>query len=86
MLSHNVVIGNPNTGVAISGGFVTAQNNIISGNGTLGIDVSTAKNALIITNNTALANGTLDLRDAVLGCGAVWSGNTFFTANQSCIH
>ena len=90
MLRQNKVIGNLNTGVDIDGGFVTAQNNIISGNSTLGISVTArlgATIALEITNNTALANGLFDLNDGVPNCtGTVWSGNTFFTANQSCIH
>jgi hypothetical protein len=90
-LSGNIVVGNPNTGVSIINGFVTAQNNIVSGNSTVGISVTTlgpgATIALKIINNTALANGTLDLEDTVPNCaGAVWSGNTFFKANQSCIH
>jgi hypothetical protein len=88
-LSGNIVVGNPNTGIDINNGFVTAQNNIISGNGTVGISVSGpgATIALEIINNTALANGTLDLFDTVPNCaGTVWSGNTFFKANQSCIH
>ena len=90
MLSRNIVNGNRNTGVSIDTGFVTARNNIISGNATVGIDVSSplaATTALEITNNTVLANGTLDLNDADPNCkGTVWSGNTFFAANQSCIH
>ena len=85
-LSGNLVIGNPNTGVDIIGGFVTAQNNIVSANSTDGISVSSAHFVEII-NNTALGNGTLDLSDSDLNCvGTVWSGNTFFKANQSCIH
>jgi hypothetical protein len=85
-LSGNLVIGNPNVGVNIVGGFITAQNNIVSGNGNLGINVFSAQFVEII-NNTALANGTQDLNDADLNCvGTVWSGNTFFTANQSCIY
>ena len=85
-LSGNKVIGNPNTGVDIIGGFVTAQNNIVSGNSTVGISVSSAHFVQII-NNTALGNGTLDLDDSDLNCvGTVWSGNTFFKANRSCIH
>jgi hypothetical protein len=89
MLSRNIVNGNINTGVVIDTGFVTAQNNITSGNGVLGIHVTASRGvtiALEITNNKSLANGMFDLFDSVPGCGAVWSGNTFFTANQSCIH
>jgi hypothetical protein len=63
---------------------VTVQNNVLSGNGNNGMTVLIA---LEITNNTSLANNTLDLETFVSGCtGTVWSGNTFFTANQSCIH
>jgi hypothetical protein len=91
MLSRNIVNGNRNTGVSIDTGFVTAKNNIISGNATVGINVTGGQfattTALEITNNTVLANGTLDLNDAVTNCkGTVWNSNTFFTANQSCIH
>ena len=85
-LSGNKVIGNPNTGVDIIGGFVTAQNNIVSANSTIGISVSSAHFVQII-NNTALGNGTQDMNDGDLNCvGTVWSGNTFFKANQTCIH
>jgi hypothetical protein len=103
--------------VQINGGFVTAQNNVISGNGNTGIDVNTSSQfgptiitnntvsgtgtvginvrasqlgatiTLEITNNRVVATGNVDLNDAVPNCAAtVWSGNTFFTANQSCIH
>jgi hypothetical protein len=115
MLSRNIVSGNPNTGVEISG-FVTAQNNVISGNGNtgievtapqfgatiitnntvsgngnLGIDVSPglvgATIAVEITNNTVVANGTVDLLDSTPNCaGTVWRGNMFFSAFPSCIH
>jgi parallel beta-helix repeat protein len=88
-LSGNKVIGNRNTGVDINeSGFVTAQHNIVSGNGTVGINVASSLGFNQIINNAALANGTLDLNDADPNCvGTVWSGNTFFTANpKSCIH
>jgi hypothetical protein len=89
IVSHNIVNGNTRDGVLISAGAlliptVTVQNNVISGNGRNGIN---ALIALEITNNTSLANGMFDLFDPVPGCtGTVWSGNKFFTANQSCIH
>jgi len=42
---------------------------------------------LEFTNNTSLANGMVDLFNRPPDCkGRVWNGNTFFTANQSCIH
>ena len=42
---------------------------------------------LEVTNNTSLANGMVDLFNRPPDCkGRVWNGNTFFTANQSCIH
>jgi parallel beta-helix repeat protein len=86
MLSRNTVNGNRNTGVSIGPGVVRAQNNIISGNSTVGIYV-TGATALEITNNTVLANGTYDLIDSDPDCrGTVWSSNTFFVANRSCIH
>jgi parallel beta-helix repeat protein len=62
---------------------VTVENNVISGNGGNGIF---NQNAPAITKNTALANGMFDLFDTRPGCGAAWSDNKFFTANQSCIH
>jgi hypothetical protein len=67
----------------------TFQNNVTNGNGKYGISVM--KPALgataHFTNNTSLANGNFDLFDDTPNCsGQVWSGNTFFTANQSCIH
>ncbi|MBV8841194.1 MAG: right-handed parallel beta-helix repeat-containing protein [Bryobacterales bacterium] len=88
--SRNIVNGNTNTGVIIDTGFVTAQKNVVSGNGVVGIDVLASQLgvtiALEVTGNTSLANGTVDLNDAVPGCtGSVWSGNKFFTRNQSCI-
>jgi hypothetical protein len=91
MLSRNILTGNRNTGLDIDTGFVTAQNNIISGNATVGINVTGAQlattTALEITHNTVLGNGTLDMNEAVPNCkGTVWNSNTFFTANQSCIH
>jgi len=88
-VSHNVINGNTGVGVLIGGSIdATFQNNVISGNGQYGISVSLfGVFGLKVTNNTALANGTLDLNDPVPNCaGSVWSGNTFFTANQSCVH
>jgi hypothetical protein len=90
LVSHNIVNGNTGDGVVLSAGAspnhtVTVQNNVTSGNGTNGITNNGI--ALEITNNTSLANGMFDLFESALGCmGVVWSGNTFFTANQSCIH
>ena len=89
VVSQNIVNGNTDNGVLITAGAllfdtVTIRNNVISGNGGNGILL---QNFAQITNNTALANGTFDLFDTVSGCtGTLWSGNTFFTANQSCIH
>jgi hypothetical protein len=87
MLSRNILNGNTGDGLLITAGAlliptVTVQNNVISGNGGNGISALAAE----ITNNRSLANGMFDLFDSVPGCGAVWSGNTFFTANQKCIH
>jgi hypothetical protein len=88
VLSHNIVNGNTGDGVNITVGqflipSVTVQNNVTSGNGGNGISALIGE----ITNNTSLANGRFDLADPHSpGCNAVWSGNRFFTANQSCIH
>ena len=88
-VSHNVINGNTGVGVLIGGVAVaTFQNNVISGNGQSGIFVSQfGVFGLKVTNNTSLANGVFDLFSQSPGCtGTVWSGNKFFTANQSCIH
>jgi hypothetical protein len=90
VVSHNIVDGNTGDGVQINDdGFlllptVTFQNNVISGNGGNGISFLIA---IEISNNKALANGRFDLFSQGPNCnGVVLSGNTFFTANQSCIH
>jgi parallel beta-helix repeat protein len=86
-VSHNVINGNT-SGVVIVGSMgATFQNNVISGNGT-GIFVpQIGVFGLKVTNNTSLANGNFDLFDGSAVCaGTVWSGNTFFNANQTCIH
>ena len=87
-MSHNVLNGNT-VGLFIDDGAgATVQNNVINGNDQYGIFVAEPlDNAIEVTNNTSLANGIFDLFDQVPGCsGHLWSGNTFFTANQSCIH
>jgi parallel beta-helix repeat protein len=89
-VSHNVLNGNTGVGLSISSTSpfpgLTVQNNVINGNGQSGILVSEFALSQVI-NNTSLANGMFDLFDEAPGCsGHVWSGNTFFTANQSCIH
>jgi parallel beta-helix repeat protein len=88
IVSNNIINGNTGDGVQIFAGallldIVTVQNNVVSGNGGNGIF---NQNTPAITHNTALANGMFDLFDTVPGCGAVWSNNTFFNANQGCIH
>jgi hypothetical protein len=94
-VSHNVINGNTGVGVVISAivGIATFQNNVVSGNGQYGILVERVPPpgqnvfGLEVTNNTSLANGKFDLFDGSAVCaGAVWSGNTFFNADQSCIH
>jgi parallel beta-helix repeat protein len=89
-VSHNVLNGNTGAGLAIASesSGAAVQNNVINGNGQYGIFVQgPLESPLAVTNNTSLANGINDLFDGVPGCtGHVWSGNTFFTANQSCIH
>jgi hypothetical protein len=92
---NNVISGNGNTGIDVNTasqfGATIITNNTVSGNGTLGINVTASQLGDTITleiiNNTVVATGTLDLNDAVPNCaGTVWRGNTFFGANQSCIH
>jgi parallel beta-helix repeat protein len=88
-VSHNVINGNTSVGVLILGVAVaTFENNVISGNGQDRVFVSQfGVFGLKVTNNTSLANGVIDLFSQSPGCtGTVWSGNKFFTANQSCIH
>ena len=95
-VSHNVINGNTGVGGSIfanAGGVVTFENNVISGNAQDGIFVSQLPftSGIRVTNNTSLANGGslggFDLFSQSPGCtGTVWSGNKFFTANQSCIH
>jgi nitrous oxidase accessory protein NosD len=89
MIHHNNCSGNASDGLSISVGPATVQNNVITGNGAgitvLGPPIFPPANNVQITNNTSLAN-QFDMTD-IPGCtGTVWSGNTFFTANQSCIH
>ena len=89
-VSHNVINGNTGAGAMISanaGGVVTFENNVISGNGQDGILASSLASGMRVTNNTSLANRDFDLFSNNPNCsGQVWSGNKFFTANQSCIH
>ena len=89
-VSHNVLNGNTTAGLVINdfASPVTVQNNVIDGNGQYGIFVAERSiPGTEVTNNTSLANGTFDMVDGSAVCsGHVWSGNTFFTANQSCIH
>jgi hypothetical protein len=95
IVSHNILNGNTGNGVQIDAGLiglaVTVQNNVVNGNGLDGIHVDSLPPLLSgsteVVNNTSLANGRNDLFDGAPGCsGNVWSGNTFFNANQSCIH
>ena len=89
-MSHNILNGNTTDGLQISGGndlpvSASVQNNVTSGNGQHGILVNEMN--VTVSNNRSLANGMFDLFDNSPGCtGTVWSGNTFFTSNQSCIH
>jgi hypothetical protein len=88
MISHNICNGNAIDGLAISGGPATVRNNVTSGNGRSGIHIvfGASMPPAVVVNNTSLANRTNDLFDVAPGCSGQWSGNTFFTANQSCIH
>jgi hypothetical protein len=93
-LSHNVINGNTSVGLLINAIVIgaTVQNNVINGNGQYGIFLEPPPAQTVfgleVTNNTSLANGMVDLFDGQTpNCkGTVWSGDTFFTANQSCIH
>jgi hypothetical protein len=95
-VSHNIFNGNGFDGLLV-GTFngATIQQNVTNGNGFNGIEVGpSGAGGYEITNNTSLANGMNDLVEINTGgpnppppCSInVWSGNTFFTANQSCIH
>jgi nitrous oxidase accessory protein NosD len=86
-VSRNIFTGNASTGLELDiVREATVQNNVTNGNGVIGIVVRSIENSQA-TNNASLANGGFDLSDTVPGCTeTVWSGNTFFTANQSCIH
>ena len=84
MVSHNICNGNVFSGLGV-GGPATVKNNVTNGNGQLGLGVSGPN--VEVSNNTSLANGNVDMSDSSAVCaGTVWSGKTFFTANQSCIH
>jgi parallel beta-helix repeat protein len=89
MVIHNIVNGNTGDGVDVEG-IVTVQNNVVSGNGQDGIHVAFGFGDFegsAVSENTSLANGKFDLFDESPGCvGQVFSGDTFFTANQGCIH
>jgi parallel beta-helix repeat protein len=92
-VSHNILNGNTMNGLLISRVnhdlplSASVQNNVTNGNGVDGITIIGLTGPVEVTNNTSLANGTFDLSDDRPGCSPnVWSGNTFFTANQSCIH
>jgi parallel beta-helix repeat protein len=94
-VQNNVISGNGNDGInvvtASQFGPTIITNNTVSGNGTVGINVVVSQLGDTITleiiNNTVVATGTVDLNDTVPNCaGTVWSGNTFFTASQSCVH
>jgi len=88
-VSHNIFNGNISNGPFVVGySGATIQQNVANGNGTSGIGLGTVQSPTEVTNNTSLANGMVDLFDGQTpNCkGTVWSGNTFFTANQSCIH
>jgi hypothetical protein len=90
-VSHNIFNGNTFDGLLVleeDSVFTGAaiQHNVTNGNGADGTAIVN-DGPSDVTDNTSLANGTNDLADFTPGCSAhVWSGNTFFTANQSCIH
>jgi hypothetical protein len=84
IVNHNICNGNVFSGLGV-GGPATVKNNVTNGNGQLGLGVSGPN--VEVSNNTSLANGNVDMSDSSAVCaGTVWSGKTFFTANQSCIH
>jgi Periplasmic copper-binding protein (NosD) len=57
------------------------------GNGSYGITVGSGSTSNHINGNTALGNGSFDLDDENPNCdNNTWNGNTFMTANPSCIH
>lgn len=90
-VTHNVLNGNTFAGLSIplvlafTG--ITVQNNVINGNGQYGIFVGVPVTGVEVTHNRSLANGMFDLFSKTPDChGDVWSGDTFFTANETCIH
>lgn len=84
-------------GIAIFGSSNTVQTNVANSNGGNGIAVEGSGTvngkSNTINGNQALLNGSapnttaFDLFDRNVGCDAnVWTGNTFLTRNQTCIH
>jgi len=63
------------------------NNNQSIGNGTYGIDVAPGSTGNHVNGNTALGNRLFDLFDGNMSCdNNKWNGNTFVSANMSCIH
>ena len=63
------------------------NNNETISNGTYGIGVATGSTGNHVNGDTALGNGLFDLFDGNPNCdNNKWNGNTFVSANMSCIH
>ena len=87
LITNNTINNNGSDGiVALRGLANTITNNTTNNNGSDGIDLATGEDGNTVSGNTAQGNTTYDLFDEN-GCGSnTWTGNTFKTANLTCIH
>jgi parallel beta-helix repeat protein len=91
--SHNTVSGNTANhsnadGILLQGGSAAnaVSGNTANNNNKDGIDLVTGATGNTVSGNTAQGNSTFDLFDGN-DCGSnTWTGNTFKTANLTCIH
>ena len=86
-VSGNTANNNNNNGIALDGGSGnTITSNTTNNNGGDGIALATGATGNTVSGNTANNNPFDDLLDANPGCDSnTWTGNTFKTANQTCI-
>ena len=90
-VNNNVFAMNANFGLATQGGSSTSDNHLNNNqainNAIAGIALNNGSTNYHINGNTALGNSTFDLVDGNANCDDnKWNGNTFVTANMSCIH
>ena len=86
-VSNNVFSANVLEGVIVD---ISSDNHLNNnetiGNGTYGIDVAPGSTGNHVNGNTANGNGLYDLFDGNPNCNNnKWNGNTFTSANLSCI-